>query len=138
MATGGIKDAKGQHCNDFSSFFLLLFVVLFPHFNSLLQEMLKCNKGERTAELEEALATVLDIIKSVNDSMHQIAITGFQVSGPPVEAPTPLALLLPLPAFLLSEGGGKKESRFTLLRLTSSAIEIFSQKRPKSKKKERK
>lgn len=42
--------------------------------------MLKCNKGERTAELEEALATVLDIIKSVNDSMHQIAITGFEVS----------------------------------------------------------
>ncbi|CAG14287.1 unnamed protein product, partial [Tetraodon nigroviridis] len=45
-------------------------------------EMLKCNKGERTAELEEALATVLDIIKSVNDSMHQIAITGFEVSRP--------------------------------------------------------
>lgn len=43
--------------------------------------MLKCNKGERTAELEEALATVLDIIKSVNDSMHQIAITGFEVSS---------------------------------------------------------
>lgn len=43
--------------------------------------MLKCNKGERTAELEEALATVLDIIKSVNDSMHQIAITGFKVSN---------------------------------------------------------
>lgn len=32
------------------------------------------------AELEEALATMLDIIKSVNDSMHQIAITGFDVS----------------------------------------------------------
>lgn len=42
--------------------------------------MLKCSKGEGTAELEEALATVLDIIKSVNDSMHQIAITGFEVS----------------------------------------------------------
>lgn len=42
---------------------------------------MKCNKGERTAELEEALATVLDIIKSVNDSMHQIAITGFEVSS---------------------------------------------------------
>lgn len=49
--------------------------------NIVLQEMLKCNKGERTAELEEALATVLDIIKSVNDSMHQIAITGFEVSN---------------------------------------------------------
>ncbi|KAM7388777.1 hypothetical protein PAMP_024927 [Pampus punctatissimus] len=42
------------------------------------QEMLKCSKGEGTAELEEALATMLDIIKSVNDSMHQIAITGFE------------------------------------------------------------
>ncbi|XP_010780544.1 guanine nucleotide exchange factor DBS-like, partial [Notothenia coriiceps] len=41
-------------------------------------EMLKCNKGEGTAELEEALTTMLDIIKSVNDSMHQIAITGFE------------------------------------------------------------
>lgn len=30
-------------------------------------------------ELEEALATMLDIVKSVNDSMHQIAITGFEV-----------------------------------------------------------
>lgn len=43
--------------------------------------MLKCSKNsEGTAELEEALATVLDIIKSVNDSMHQIAITGYEVS----------------------------------------------------------
>lgn len=44
------------------------------------QEMLKCSKNsEGTVELEEALATMLDIIKSVNDSMHQIAITGFEV-----------------------------------------------------------
>lgn len=42
--------------------------------------MLKCSNGEGMAELEEALATMLDIIKSVNDSMHQIAITGFEVS----------------------------------------------------------
>ncbi|KAG2462944.1 ECT2 protein, partial [Polypterus senegalus] len=42
-------------------------------------ELLKCSKNsEGTLELEEALATVLDIIKSVNDSMHQIAITGFE------------------------------------------------------------
>ena len=52
-------------------------VVFAPFFN---QEMLKCSKNsEGTAELEEALATVLDIIKSVNDSMHQIAITGYEV-----------------------------------------------------------
>ncbi|XP_035768529.1 guanine nucleotide exchange factor DBS [Neolamprologus brichardi] len=43
------------------------------------KEMLKCSNGEGMAELEEALATMLDIIKSVNDSMHQIAITGFEV-----------------------------------------------------------
>ncbi|KAM6389150.1 LOW QUALITY PROTEIN: guanine nucleotide exchange factor DBS-like [Pluvialis apricaria] len=44
----------------------------------LKREMLKCSKNsEGTAELEEALATMLDIIKSVNDSMHQIAITGY-------------------------------------------------------------
>lgn len=44
------------------------------------QEMLKCSKNsEGTAELEEALATMLDIIKSVNDAMHQIAITGYEV-----------------------------------------------------------
>lgn len=42
--------------------------------------MLKCSKGDATTEFEEALATVLDIIKSVNDSMHQISITGFEVS----------------------------------------------------------
>uniref|UniRef100_A0A3P9J2G1 MCF.2 cell line derived transforming sequence-like 2 n=1 Tax=Oryzias latipes TaxID=8090 RepID=A0A3P9J2G1_ORYLA len=41
------------------------------------REMLKCSKDEGMVELEEALATVIDIIKSVNDSMHQIAITGF-------------------------------------------------------------
>ncbi|EOA97604.1 Putative guanine nucleotide exchange factor MCF2L2, partial [Anas platyrhynchos] len=60
---------------------LLLKVKLFKYFFSSFfnQEMLKCSKNsEGTAELEEALATVLDIIKSVNDSMHQIAITGYE------------------------------------------------------------
>uniref|UniRef100_A0A669QFI9 MCF.2 cell line derived transforming sequence-like 2 n=1 Tax=Phasianus colchicus TaxID=9054 RepID=A0A669QFI9_PHACC len=55
--------------------FQVIFSSLFHHH----QEMLKCSKNsEGTAELEEALATVLDIIKSVNDSMHQIAITGYE------------------------------------------------------------
>lgn len=54
---------------------------VFP-ISFLNQEMLKCSKNsEGTAELEEALATVLDIIKSVNDSMHQIAITGYEVTA---------------------------------------------------------
>lgn len=43
--------------------------------------MLKCSKEDGTSEFEEALATVLDIIKSVNDSMHQISITGFEVNS---------------------------------------------------------
>uniref|UniRef100_H2S998 Guanine nucleotide exchange factor DBS-like n=1 Tax=Takifugu rubripes TaxID=31033 RepID=H2S998_TAKRU len=58
--------------------YLLKPVQRITKYQLMLKEMLKCNKGERTAELEEALATVLDIIKSVNDSMHQIAITGFE------------------------------------------------------------
>ncbi|XP_026201322.1 guanine nucleotide exchange factor DBS isoform X4 [Anabas testudineus] len=58
--------------------YLLKPVQRITKYQLMLKEMLKCSKGEGTAELEEALATVLDIIKSVNDSMHQIAITGFE------------------------------------------------------------
>ncbi|GAA6226209.1 guanine nucleotide exchange factor DBS-like [Lates japonicus] len=58
--------------------YLLKPVQRITKYQLMLKEMLKCSKSEGTAELEEALATVLDIIKSVNDSMHQIAITGFE------------------------------------------------------------
>ncbi|XP_058256500.1 guanine nucleotide exchange factor DBS isoform X1 [Hemibagrus wyckioides] len=59
--------------------YLLKPVQRITKYQLLLKEMLKCSKNsEGTAELEEALATMLDIIKSVNDSMHQIAITGFE------------------------------------------------------------
>ncbi|XP_062869352.1 guanine nucleotide exchange factor DBS isoform X2 [Trichomycterus rosablanca] len=59
--------------------YLLKPVQRITKYQLLLKEMLKCSKNsENTAELEEALATMLDIIKSVNDSMHQIAITGFE------------------------------------------------------------
>lgn len=58
--------------------YLLKPVQRITKYQLMLKEMLKCSKGEGCAELEEALATVLDIIKSVNDSMHQIAITGFE------------------------------------------------------------
>ncbi|XP_076579117.1 guanine nucleotide exchange factor DBS isoform X3 [Chaetodon auriga] len=58
--------------------YLLKPVQRITKYQLMLKEMLKCSKGEGTAELEEALATMLDIIKSVNDSMHQIAITGFE------------------------------------------------------------
>ncbi|XP_068563850.1 guanine nucleotide exchange factor DBS isoform X2 [Cebidichthys violaceus] len=58
--------------------YLLKPVQRITKYQLMLKEMLKCSKGEGTAELEEALSTMLDIIKSVNDSMHQIAITGFE------------------------------------------------------------
>ncbi|XP_039614972.1 guanine nucleotide exchange factor DBS isoform X1 [Polypterus senegalus] len=59
--------------------YLLKPVQRITKYQLLLKELLKCSKNsEGTLELEEALATVLDIIKSVNDSMHQIAITGFE------------------------------------------------------------
>uniref|UniRef100_A0A8C9WG61 Guanine nucleotide exchange factor DBS-like n=1 Tax=Scleropages formosus TaxID=113540 RepID=A0A8C9WG61_SCLFO len=58
--------------------YLLKPVQRITKYQLILKEMLKCsNNSEDTAELEEALTTMLDIIKSVNDSMHQIAITGF-------------------------------------------------------------
>ncbi|XP_072556044.1 guanine nucleotide exchange factor DBS isoform X4 [Paramormyrops kingsleyae] len=59
--------------------YLLKPVQRITKYQLLLKEMLKCSKNSAgTAELEEALATMLDIVKSVNDSMHQIAITGFE------------------------------------------------------------
>ncbi|XP_031430908.1 guanine nucleotide exchange factor DBS isoform X3 [Clupea harengus] len=59
--------------------YLLKPVQRITKYQLMLKEMLKCSKNSGgTVELEEALATMLDIIKSVNDSMHQIAITGFE------------------------------------------------------------
>ncbi|XP_017159919.1 guanine nucleotide exchange factor DBS isoform X3 [Poecilia reticulata] len=58
--------------------YLLKPVQRITKYQLMLKEMLKCSKREGMAELEEALATMLDIVKSVNDSMHQIAITGFE------------------------------------------------------------
>ncbi|KAM9385408.1 guanine nucleotide exchange factor DBS [Pholidichthys leucotaenia] len=58
--------------------YLLKPVQRITKYQLMLKEMLKCSTGEGVVELEEALATMLDIIKSVNDSMHQIAITGFE------------------------------------------------------------
>ncbi|XP_030647017.1 guanine nucleotide exchange factor DBS isoform X1 [Chanos chanos] len=59
--------------------YLLKPVQRITKYQLMLKEMLKCSKNsEGTSELEEALATMLEIVKSVNDSMHQIAITGFE------------------------------------------------------------
>ncbi len=46
-----------------------------------LQEMLKyTHNGVDTQELQEAVNTILSVLKYVNDIMHQVAITGYPVS----------------------------------------------------------
>lgn len=57
----------------------------FPH----PQEMLKYSRScEGAEDLQEALSSILGILKAVNDSMHLIAITGYDVRAaqgtPPV------------------------------------------------------
>lgn len=42
--------------------------------------MLKYSKGcEGADDLQDALTSIVGILKAVNDSMHLIAITGFEV-----------------------------------------------------------
>lgn len=44
--------------------------------------MLKYSKNcEGAEDLQVALTSILGILKAVNDSMHQIAITGYEVTG---------------------------------------------------------
>lgn len=51
-----------------------------PAFSLLPQELLKHSTDcEGASELQGALTAMLDLLKSVNDSMHQIAITGYEV-----------------------------------------------------------
>uniref|UniRef100_A0AAZ3QS92 Uncharacterized protein n=1 Tax=Oncorhynchus tshawytscha TaxID=74940 RepID=A0AAZ3QS92_ONCTS len=46
----------------------------------ILKELLKYSKGcEGSEDLQEALSSILGILKAVNDSMHLIAITGYEV-----------------------------------------------------------
>lgn len=46
----------------------------------LYQELLKYSKGcDGEDDLQEALSSILGILKAVNDSMHLIAITGYEV-----------------------------------------------------------
>lgn len=49
---------------------------VFLYFQELIKYSTDC---EGTSELQGALAAMLDLLKSVNDSMHQIAITGYEV-----------------------------------------------------------
>uniref|UniRef100_A0A8C4QP17 Guanine nucleotide exchange factor DBS-like n=1 Tax=Eptatretus burgeri TaxID=7764 RepID=A0A8C4QP17_EPTBU len=58
--------------------YLLKPVQRITKYQLLLKEMLKCSKNSPgTAALEEALNGMLAILKAVNDSMHQLSITGF-------------------------------------------------------------
>ena len=47
------------------------------------QDLLKCVEGSQgRRELQEAVDTMLAVLKCLNDSMHQVAIVGFPVSQP--------------------------------------------------------
>ncbi|XP_067853422.1 proto-oncogene DBL isoform X2 [Heptranchias perlo] len=58
--------------------YLLKPIQRLTKYQLLLKELLKfSNNSDGTQELQEALASMLNLLKSVNDSMHQIAITGY-------------------------------------------------------------
>lgn len=53
-----------------------------PSVFGMLQELLKHSaNSDHASELQGALNAMLDLLKSVNDSMHQIAITGYEVKS---------------------------------------------------------
>ncbi|XP_043556168.1 guanine nucleotide exchange factor DBS isoform X2 [Chiloscyllium plagiosum] len=59
--------------------YLLKPVQRITKYQLLLKELLKYSKNSEGAEdLQEALAAILGILKAVNDSMHQVAITGYE------------------------------------------------------------
>ncbi|XP_029413875.1 proto-oncogene DBL [Nannospalax galili] len=58
--------------------YLLKPVQRITKYQLLLKELLKYSKDcEGSTQLKEALDTMLELLKSVNDSMHQIAINGY-------------------------------------------------------------
>lgn len=63
-------------------------VCFISHLVFVLQELLKYSRGcDGCDDLQEALTSILGILKAVNDSMHLIAITGYEVrtlSCPPM------------------------------------------------------
>uniref|UniRef100_A0A8C1UZV8 Mcf.2 cell line derived transforming sequence-like a n=1 Tax=Cyprinus carpio TaxID=7962 RepID=A0A8C1UZV8_CYPCA len=60
--------------------YLLKPVQRITKYQLLLKELLKYSKGCEGADyLQEALSSILGILKAVNDSMHLIAITGYEV-----------------------------------------------------------
>ncbi|AWO99908.1 putative proto-oncogene DBL-like [Scophthalmus maximus] len=59
--------------------YLLKPVQRLAKYQLLLKELLRHRAEERyRCELQDALDSMLELLKSVNDSMHQIAITGYQ------------------------------------------------------------
>ncbi|XP_053179359.1 proto-oncogene DBL [Scomber japonicus] len=59
--------------------YLLKPIQRLTKYQLLLKELLKYSTDcEGTSELQGALTAMLDLLKSVNDSMHQIAITGYE------------------------------------------------------------
>ncbi|XP_072832670.1 guanine nucleotide exchange factor DBS isoform X2 [Vicugna pacos] len=59
--------------------YLLKPVQRITKYQLLLKEMLKYSKNcEGAEDLQEALSSILGILKAVNDSMHLIAITGYE------------------------------------------------------------
>ncbi|XP_031713063.1 proto-oncogene DBL isoform X3 [Anarrhichthys ocellatus] len=59
--------------------YLLKPVQRLTKYQLLLKELLKhCREERHRCELQQALDSMLELLKSVNDSMHQIAITGYQ------------------------------------------------------------
>nr|XP_015816834.2 proto-oncogene DBL [Nothobranchius furzeri] len=59
--------------------YLLKPIQRLTKYQLLLKELLKhCVEEHYRCELQEALESMLELLKSVNDSMHQIAITGYQ------------------------------------------------------------
>uniref|UniRef100_A0AAX7UXK4 Mcf.2 cell line derived transforming sequence-like a n=1 Tax=Astatotilapia calliptera TaxID=8154 RepID=A0AAX7UXK4_ASTCA len=59
--------------------YLLKPVQRITKYQLLLKEMLKYSKGcDGCDDLQEALSSILGILKAVNDSMHLIAITGYE------------------------------------------------------------
>ncbi|KAG0713105.1 Guanine nucleotide exchange factor DBS [Chionoecetes opilio] len=58
--------------------YLLKPVQRITKYQLLLKDLLKCVEGSQgRRELQEAVDTMLDVLKCLNDSMHQVAIVGF-------------------------------------------------------------
>ncbi|XP_067116369.1 guanine nucleotide exchange factor DBS isoform X1 [Osmerus mordax] len=61
--------------------YLLKPVQRITKYQLILKELLKYSKGcDGSEDLQEALSSILGILKAVNDSMHLIAITGYEAN----------------------------------------------------------